>query len=162
MEDDVAPDVHTAEGDRLRHGPEHLAAGRGDRESPDGLPEGGRGVVVAGSRLGADVAGDVRRIGRGSEAQDFSVEADGNVDLIFAGEKEEGVALAAELVVLLDGVDLVDLGPNLGRRGRGREDGDVRAEVGSFCLAGGLCGGCCKEEGDQQLSTGQNLHVVLR
>ena len=58
-----------------------------------------------------DVASDVHGVGRGAEAKDLGVEADGDVDVIVAREKEDGVAFGAELVVLLRGVDLVDLLP---------------------------------------------------
>ena len=59
--------------------------------------------------VGVDVAGDVDAVGRGAEAEHLRVEADGDVDVVVAGKEEEGVACGAELVVLLGGVDLVDL-----------------------------------------------------
>ena len=55
--------------------------------------------------------------------------------MIFAGKEEEGVTRGAELAVLLDGVDLVDLGLDIGGGHGGIEDEDVGAEVA-------LCGGC--------------------
>ena len=96
-------------GDRLRDGPLHGAACRGDGEAFDSAPESAGGVVARQAGVGVDVAGDVHSIGRGAEADHLCVEADGNVEVIFAGEKEDGVALGAELAVLLDGVDGVDL-----------------------------------------------------
>ena len=84
-----------------------------------------------------------RRVWRRGPAT-FGVEADGDVEVIVAGEEEEGVALGAELVVLLDGVDAIDLGLH-GRRwawrerrrrrwGRSRESGRRRKR--------GEAGGC--------------------
>ena len=70
--------------------------------------------------------------GVSAEAGDFGVEADGDVEVVVAGEEEEGVALGAELVVLLGGVDAVDLGLHGGGGHGGREDGDVGAEVGGL------------------------------
>ena len=69
--------------------------------------------------------------GDGAEADDFGVEADRDVDVVVAGKKEQGVALGAELVVLLDGVDLVDLRLNVGGGHGGTEDQYVGTEVGS-------------------------------
>ncbi len=57
-----------------------------------------------------DVAGDVSGVRGGAEAGYFGVEADGDVEVVVAEQEEEGVALGAELVVLLDGVDAIDLG----------------------------------------------------
>ncbi len=45
-----------------------------------------------------------------AEADDLGIEADGDVDVVFAGQEEQGVAGGAEFAVLLDRVDLVDLG----------------------------------------------------
>jgi len=84
-----------------------------------------------------DVAGDVDGVWRCAEADDFSVEADGDVDFVFAGEEEEGVAFGAELIVLLDLVDLVDLGLDFGGGCGGGEEQDVGAEVGGFLGLGG-------------------------
>ena len=112
---------------------------RRDGEVFGGAPEGGGGVVVvvAGGGVDVDVAGDVGGVGRGAEAGDFGVEADGDVEVIVAGEEEEGVALGTELVVLLDGVDAIDLGLHGGGGRGGREDGDVGAEVGCLSVGGG-------------------------
>ncbi len=85
IEDDVALDVHATEGRGLRDGPLHGAAGGGDGEVFCGAPEGGGGVVVAGCRVGVDVAGDVDGVGRDAEAEDLGVEADGDVDVVVAG-----------------------------------------------------------------------------
>ena len=141
MENDVALNVHAAEGYGLRDGPLHGAAGGGDGEVFGGAPEGGGGVVVARGGVGVDVAGDVDAVGRGAEAEDLGVEADGDVDVVVAGKEEEGVAFGAELVAALDGVDLVDL--RLDRRGgSGRvEEEDVGAEVR------GGSGGCNRRTG---------------
>ncbi len=97
-------------------------------------------LLLRADSVDVDVAGEVRGVGCGAEAGDFGVEADGDVEVVVAGEKEEGVALGAELVVLLDGVDAIDLGLH-GRCGRGgREDGDVGAEVGGLGERWGLRG----------------------
>ena len=58
----------------------------------------------------------------------LGVEADGDVDVVFAGEEEQGVARGAELAVLLDGVDLVDLGLHGGGGHGGIEDENVGAQ----------------------------------
>ena len=79
--------------------------------------------------VGVDVAGDVDGVGRSAEAEDLRVEADGDVDVIVAGEKEERVALGAEFAVLLDGVDLVDLLLDCAEGMDGFEDENVGAEV---------------------------------
>ena len=93
-----------------------------------GAPEGAGGVVLRERGVGVDVAGDVDGVGSGAEADDLRVEADGDVEVVVAGEEEEGVAAAAELGVFLFGVDLVDLGLHLGGGRRRREDEDVGAE----------------------------------
>ena len=89
-----------------------------------------------------NVAGDMDAVGRGAEAEDLSVEADGDVDVVVAGKEQEGVALGAKVVVPLSGVNLVDL--RLDRRQRhGRvEDEDVGAEVR------GGSGGCNRRTGN--------------
>ncbi len=137
MEDEVAEDVHAAEGDGLRDGPLHGAVGGGDGEVDGGAPEGGGGVVVAEGGVDVDVAGDVGGVGCGAEAGYLGVEADGHVEVVVAGEEEEGVALRAELAVMLGGVDAVDCGLHCGGRSRGREDADVRTEVGRLCERAG-------------------------
>ena len=83
-----------------------------------------------------DVAGDVGVVGRCAEAEDLGVEADGDVEVVVAGEKEDGVAVGAELVVLLRGVDAVDGGLRFGVWGGGREEEDVGAEVGGLRVGG--------------------------
>lgn len=64
-----------------------------------------------------DVADDVNCIRRAAEAEDLGIEANGDVDLVSAGEEEQGVARGAKLAVLLLRVDLVDA--RLDVRGRG-------------------------------------------
>ena len=132
VEHEVAEDVEAAHGHGLGDGPLHGSAGGCDGEVLGGAPEGGGGVVVAGGGVDVHVAGEVCGVGREAEACDFGVEADGDVELIVAGKEEEGVTLRAELVVLLDGVDAVDLGLDGGGGRGGREDADVRAEVGGL------------------------------
>src|ERR1700742_2315108 len=90
------------------------------------------------------MAGEVNGIGSGAEADRLGVEADGEIDVVVAGEKEEGVAAAAELGVFLLGVDLVDLGLHLGGWCGRREEEDVGTEerlevvLGlRLCLSGG-------------------------
>ena len=63
MEDDIAVNVHAAEGRCLGDGPLHGAVGRGDGEVFGGTPEGGGGVVVARGGVGVDVAGDMDAVG---------------------------------------------------------------------------------------------------
>ena len=101
-------------------------------------------LLLRRSGVDVDVAGEVGGVGCGAEAGDFGVEADGDVEVVVAGEEEEGVALGAELVVLLDGVDAIDLGLHGGGGRGGREDGDVGAEVG------GLGEGGEREEGESE------------
>jgi hypothetical protein len=107
-----------------------------DGEAFGGAPEGAGSVVARQAGVGVDVAGDVDTVWRSAEANDLSVEAHRDVDMVIAGQEEEGVALGAELAMLLDGVDGVD--PLLdGGRGHGWiEDEDVGAEVG---FGGGYC-----------------------
>ena len=137
MQDEVAVDMEAAHGDGLGDCPLHGAAGGSDREVLGGAPEGDRRVVVLGGGVDVDVAGEVGGVGRGAEAGYLGVEADGDVEVVVTGEEEEGIALRAELVVLLDGVDAIDLGLHGGSGCGGREDGDVRAEVGCLCEGGG-------------------------
>ena len=164
MEDEVAVDVEAAHGDGLRDGPLHGAAGGRDGKVFGGAPEGGGGVVVVAARgcVDVDVAGDVGGVGCGAEAGYFGVEADGDVEVIVAGKEEEGVALRAELVVLLEGVDAIDLGLHGGGGRRGREDGDVGAEVGSLGNGGGEDSGKSRAErfdrmGDQDMPWNKRL-----
>ena len=79
------------------------------------------------------------------------VEADGNVDLVFAGEEEEGVALAAELIVLLDGVHLVDLGLDLRCGSRGEKISTLGPKSGALGLLAACAAVVAEEEGDQGL-----------
>ena len=130
MEHDVAEDVHAAEGHGLRDGPLHRAVRRSDGEAFDAAPEGAGGVVAREAGVGVDVADDVNGIGRGAEAEHLRVEADRNVDVVFAGQEEQCVARGTEFAVLLDGVDLVDLGLDFGRGHGGIEEQNVGAEVG--------------------------------
>ena len=58
------------------------------------------------------------------------VETDRDVDVIFAGQEEQSVTRGAEFAVLLDGVDLVDLGLDVGGGHGGIEEQNVGAEVG--------------------------------
>ena len=118
-------------------------AGRSDREALGGAPEGAGGVVFGQAGVGVDVAGDVHSVGRGAEAEHLGVEADRHVDVVFAGQEKERIARGAELAVLLDGVDLVDLGLDGGRWHGWIEDEDIGAEVG---------GGCGGEGGDRETS----------
>jgi len=117
----------------LRDGPFHgvacCPAGGGDGEALGSAPEGAGGVVAGQAGVGVDVSGDVDGVWRGSKANDFSVEADWDVDVIIAGKKEQGVACGTELAVLLNGIDLVDLGLNLRCGHGGIEDEGVRTEV---------------------------------
>ena len=106
-----------------------VPAGGRDGEALDGAPEGAGGVVVRQAGVGVDVAGDVDGIGCGSEADDFGVEADRYVDVIFAGKEEKGVARRTELAVLLNGVDLVDLCLDIGGGHGGIEDKGVGTEI---------------------------------
>ena len=133
MQDEAAIDVQAAHGNGLGDGPLHgagdFAAEGSNGEVFDAAPEGAGGVVVGKAGVGVDVAGDVGGVGCCAEAGYFGVEADGDVDVVVAGEEEEGVALGAELVVLLDGVDAVDLGLDFRGGCGGREDADVGTEV---------------------------------
>ena len=52
---------------------------------------------------------DVHTIGRGSQPDHFGVEAHRDIQLVVAREKQQGIPLAAEFIVLLGGVDRVDL-----------------------------------------------------
>jgi len=87
-----------------------------------------------------NVARDVNVVGRSAQSDCLRVEADRNIDVIVAGQKQKCIALRAELVVPLDGIDLIDLPLDVGRRHRRTEDGDIRAEVG-------LCPGCERGRG---------------
>ena len=113
MENDVAQNVHAAEGHGLRDGPLHSSFGWGYGKTFDAAPEGACGVVARQARVRVDVAGDVDGVGRGAEAEHLRVEADWHIYVIFAGQEEQGVAGRAEFAVLLDCVDLVDLRLNI-------------------------------------------------
>jgi hypothetical protein len=41
--------------------------------------------------VGVDVAGDVDGVGRGAESDDFSVKADGDIDVVLAGRKRKAL-----------------------------------------------------------------------
>ena len=130
MEHDVAADMHAAEQNGLGNGPLHRAAGGRHRESLGGSPEGAGGVVVGEACVGMHVADDVHGVRCRAEADHLRVEANGDVDVVFAGKEQECVACCAKFAVLLDGVDLVDLLLNCGR-GHGRfEDKRVRSQIG--------------------------------
>ena len=79
-----------------------------------------------------DVARDVDCVGRGAESDDFGVEADGDIDVVFTWQKDKSIPVRAELTVLLDRVDLVDLGLDVGSGHRRVEDEDFIAEIGLF------------------------------
>ena len=83
---------------------------------------------------------EVGGVGRGAEAGYLGVEADGDVEVVVTWKEEEGITLGAELVVLLNGVDAIDLGLHGGSGCGGREDGDVRAEVWGLGKGGGRRG----------------------
>ncbi len=85
-----------------------------DGETFDSAPEGAGGVVARQAGVGVDVAGDVDGVWSCAEAEHLGVETDGDVDVILAGKEEQSVACRAELAVLLDGVDLVDLSLDVG------------------------------------------------
>ena len=129
MQHDVADDMHAAERRRLRNGPLHRAAGGSDRESFDGAPESACGIVAREAGVRVDVADDVHGIGCRAEPEHLRVEADRDVDVIFAGEKEQCVARCAEFAVLLDGVDLVDLSLDCADGMEGSKTQNVGAEV---------------------------------
>ncbi len=108
-----------------------------------------------------DVAGDVDAVGGGAEAEDLGVEADGDVDVVLAGEEEEGVAFGAELVAALRGVDLVDLGLDR-RRGHGRlEDEDVGAEVRGDSGGRNRRTGNGREQGEREKELRRHCHSGL-
>ena len=80
-------------GDGLRDGPLHGAAGGRDGEAFHGAPEGAGGVVAG--RLASEWTLPVMWTASGDAPRpsDLGVEADGNIDVVLAGEEEEGVAL---------------------------------------------------------------------
>ena len=63
---------------------------------------------------GVHVAFDAHGFGRRAEADDLRVKPDGNIHVIASRQKQEGVALGAELAVLLRGVNRVNLLLHLG------------------------------------------------
>src|SRR5258708_32310171 len=81
-----------------------------------------------------NIAGDVNGIWSCAQAQDLRVETHRDVDVVLAGKKEQCVARGAELAVLLDGVDLVDLFLNGGRGHRRIEQEHVGSKIGLRCL----------------------------
>ena len=68
--------------------------------------------------------------------------------MIFAGQKEQRVAGGAELAVLLDGVDLVDLRLDFSGRHGGTEEQNVGTEVWARRL--GLCCGNCGRANEER------------
>ncbi len=92
MKNDVADHVHATEGYSLRDGPLHGAARRCDRKSFSGAPECAGGIVAREAGVGVDVADDVDGVGCRAEAEHLRVEADGNIDVVLAGEEEQRVA----------------------------------------------------------------------
>lgn len=75
------------------------------------------------------IAGDVGAVGRRAEAQDLGVVADGEIELVFAGREEDGVAGGSELVVLLGEVNLVDFLLHGRREHGGIEDENVGSKI---------------------------------
>src|SRR5579863_7985849 len=59
------------------------------------------------------------------------VKADGHVDVVLTGQKEQGVAGSAKLAVLLDGINLIDLRLDCFGRHRRVKDQYVGAKVGT-------------------------------
>ena len=100
------------------------------RKAFDTTPESAGGVVARQAGVRVDVADDVDGIGRGAEAEHLCVEADRNVDVVFAGQEEQCVSGCTEFAVLLDGIDLVDLSLDVCGGHRGIEEQNVGAEVG--------------------------------
>ncbi len=113
----------------------HRAVFRRDGEAFDSTPEGAGCIVARQAGVRVDVADDVDGIGRGAEAEHLCVEADRNVDVVFAGQEEQCVASGAEFTVLLDGIDLVDLSLDVCGGHGGIEEQNVGAKVGMrICL----------------------------
>lgn len=157
MQDEISEDVHTAERHCLRDSPLHgavfFAAGWRDGEAFRRTPECGRRIVVAAGGVDMHVAGDVDRVRRGAETDDGGVEADGDVEVVVAGSEEDGVAVGAELAMLLRGVDGVDFRLRLGDGCGGRDEQDAGAEVGRF-LRDGDSGEYESDEGRESNSHG--------
>ena len=76
-----------------------------------------------------NIAGDVDTVRRSTEPQDLGVKADGDVDVVFTRKEEDGVTFGTELIVMLCGVDFVDLRLDRSRGYRWIEEKDVRTEV---------------------------------
>ncbi len=150
MENEIARDMHAAEKDGLRNSPLHFTAGGRDGEALHAAPEGAGGVVAREAGVGVDVAGDVDRVRRCAKADDLRVKADGDVEFVFAGQEEDGVALGAEFAVLLDGVDGVNLALHVGGGHGGREDEDVGTEIGSGLGCGLGAGGMTHQKSSEK------------
>jgi hypothetical protein len=113
MQDDAAEDMHAAKGHGLRDGPLHGSRRdllMGVTEKPSAARQKVQ-VALLWGRLASAWTLPVMWTASGVAPRpiDFGVEADGDVDLVIAGKKEEGIALGAELAVLLEVVDFVDL-----------------------------------------------------
>ncbi len=137
----AAEDVHAAErrglGDGPLHGSFRLSAGGPHGESFRSAPESAGRVVAGQAGIGVDVASDVDSIGRCAQADDFGVEADGDIYFVFAGEEEKGIALRAKLIVLLHCVDCVYPGLYIGRGHGWIENQNVGTPVGLYGRSGG-------------------------
>ena len=129
MKNDVADHMHPAERHSLGDGPLHGAVGGCDGEALNRAPERAGSVVAREAGIRVDVADDVDSVGCRAEADDFCVEADGDVDVVLARQEEQSVTGRTELTVLLNRVDLVNLGLDVGRGHRGLEEQHVGPEI---------------------------------
>ena len=131
VQDEITANVHAAKRHRLRDGPLHCAVCWRYRKALDAAPEGAGGVVAGKAGIGVHIAGDVYGIGSCAEPHDLGVEADGHIEVIFAGQKENCVTFRSELIMLLHLVDLIDLLLHFWRGHRWVEDEHVGPEVWS-------------------------------
>ena len=114
----------------LRNRPLGAAGGRVDGDVLHAAPEVLRRVPAVPGGVGVDPAAGDHRLRRAlPEADDLGIEADRHGDVVGAGLEHQLIALRAELVRLLRGVDLVDVVLDRGGRHRGAEHVDIRAEV---------------------------------
>ena len=88
-----------------------------------------------------NLAHDVDGLGNIAQAEDLRVEADRDVDVIFARKEKQRIAPGAEFAVLLHGVDFVDLLLDLRRGHGGIEDENIGAEVRSWSAVRAGLGG---------------------